>query len=755
MLPWKMLSLNKMIVPPEQGVPVPGVEYPTRYKLELNRSWRFVRGEAAPALFANENPDITTVSLPHCWNNRDTFQPGVTYYRGKGTYQLQFQVPDDAPFVEPGQWILQIDGFYGKSTLQLNDQPLGTQDGQYLGFEVDITSYLHQLQRNTLTLVLDNRHRRDTLPGIKKPDFLLFGGLSGSAHLVKRPRLFLNARDIRIDTWQREQDAWHLRTTFAVSSVVPVTRCEVHWTLNTPDGETLGSSISRNVEINSSGESNILTAAMDLTGIQCWDIDDPVLYSLHARIIQHGNTIDEVIFRIGFRTAEFLHDEGLFLNGRRVELRGCNRHESMPGFGRALPTVLQREDAIRIKEMGLNFVRLSHYPQHPEFLDACDELGLLVYAEIATWRSVRGYGKWLRAACRQTEALVRRDRHRPCILIWGMGTESRSRRAYTRLRKTIQMLDSHRPITYAENHFRRAQCKRTTKQVEVWALNDNMDALQDAMQSSRLRNVIVSECAKSPDAKRGSLEHEVKQVHTIISDLRRALQEPFVAGFALWCLNDYATLYKKHYQCHSGVLDAWRQNKMAADFIRARYTTEPFIRLYADWEIKAHGDDRDVYICTNCSQVILRIDHQQIMQTAGSPFLRLRIPFSESTLIAEGSNGGTVVRDTCAPWRNAYEIRLQTSTTPASDWLDCLARVVDGDGHPVQSWNGDLIASLQGIGELYSYTHDNRILITRGSGRFFARIPVGESAKITATAKGLMPGTLTTNTNADEEVRTE
>ena len=734
---------------------MPGVEYPTRYKLELNRGWRFVRGKAAPSQFTDGDSKITTVSLPHCWNSRDTFQRGVTYYRGKGTYQLQFQVPDDAPFVEPGQWILQIDGFYGKSTLQLNDQPLGDQDGQYLGFEVDVTSYLHQLQRNTLTAVLDNRHRRDTLPGIKKPDFLLFGGLSGSARLVKRPRLFLNDRNIRIDTWPREQDAWHLRTTFAVSSVVPVTRCEVHWTLITPDGETLGSSISRNVEIGTRGESSIQTAAMDLVGIQCWDIDHPVLYTLRARIIQYGNTIDEALFRVGFRTAEFLHDEGLFLNGRRIELRGCNRHESMPGFGRALPAVLQREDAARIKEMGLNFVRLSHYPQHPEFLDACDELGLLVYAEIATWRSVRGYGKWLRAACRQAEALVRRDRHRPCILIWGMGTESRSRRAYAKLQKTIHKLDSHRPVTYAENRFCRARCKRTLRQVDVWSLNGKMDGLRDAMQASRMRNVIISECAKSPDANRGNLEREAEQVQTIISDLRRALHEPFVAGFALWCLNDYATLHKKHYLRHSGVHDAWRQTKMAADFLRARYTTEPFIRLFADWEIRANGDDRDIYICTNCSQVALRIDNRQITQTAGSPFLRLRIPFTEATLIAEGGSGGTVIRDSCAPWRNAYEIQLQVSTMPVPDWLDCRAQVVDGDGHPVLSWNGDLTTSLQGHGEIYGYTADNRIQVSRGCGRFFAHVPGSELGSITATAKGLMPCTITTDTNPGGKEKTE
>ena len=101
---------------------------------------------------------------------------------------------------------------------------------------------------------------------------------------------------------------------------------------------------------------------------------------------------------------------------------GCNRHECLPGFGNALPVNLHRQDAESIKAAGPNFVRLSHYPQHPEFLNACDQLGVLVYAELASWKSVRG-GRWLKAAVRQFGDMIRRDRNHPSVIMWGLGNE--------------------------------------------------------------------------------------------------------------------------------------------------------------------------------------------------------------------------------------------------------------------------------------------------------------------------------------------
>jgi beta-galactosidase len=100
--------------------------------------------------------------------------------------------------------------------------------------------------------------------------------------------------------------------------------------------------------------------------------------------------VDEDSLPFGLRSARFDPDEGFFLNGERTRLRGMNRHQDFPGLGNALPAFLQRHDVELLKEAGANYVRCSHYPMHPAFLDACDELGVLVFEEIASWQHIGG-----------------------------------------------------------------------------------------------------------------------------------------------------------------------------------------------------------------------------------------------------------------------------------------------------------------------------------------------------------------------------
>jgi beta-galactosidase/beta-glucuronidase len=303
---------------------------------------------------------------------------------------------------------------------------------------------------------------------------------------------------------------------------------------------------------------------------ELWDVDSPVLYTADATLALKGHGADTLSLKFGIRSAEFRPNQGFFLNGRRLQLRGCNRHESMPGFGRALTLEQHREDARLIKAMGLNFVRLSHYPQHPEFLNACDELGLLVYAEIASWKSVRG-GRWLKRAARQMRDMIIRDRNHPSVILWGMGNEGRHRGAYLELYDICKQLDAARAVTYAENHLYRARRKKTLGLPDVWGINYEFDAMEEGRDACRLKCVVVSECSNYPHTLRGDAAAEQKQLDTIKSDLERIENIEYVAGFALWCFNDYATLRKKRYKRYSGLVDAERKPKASAYWLAEKF----------------------------------------------------------------------------------------------------------------------------------------------------------------------------------------
>ena len=118
---------------------------------------------------------------------------------------------------------------------------------------------------------------------------------------------------------------------------------------------------------------------------QLWTAETPNLYRVQIRLKQNGKIVHEISQRFGFRTFEVRDGDGLYLNGQKVILKGCDRHSFWPDSGRCLSEAVQRLDIETMKDMNMNAVRMSHYPPDEEFLDLCDESGLYVLDELAGW----------------------------------------------------------------------------------------------------------------------------------------------------------------------------------------------------------------------------------------------------------------------------------------------------------------------------------------------------------------------------------
>lgn len=247
------------------------------------------------------------------------------------------------------------------------------------------------------------------------PDFLLYGGLSGRVWLHGIPALHMDEASVRIKTRAVLSDYPTAHLYFVVQNQSSgLKNFYARWRLLSQKGEEIALCETRARSIQA-GQRQALSLSIPIADPQRWRLESPYLYTLKGELIGDDNVIDALTARFGLREADF-NDHGFHLNGERVYLKGVNRHEYMPGLGNALPERLHREDVELLKALGFNFVRCSHYPQHPAFWDACDELGILVYAEVATWKSVRR-GRWLKAACRQMRAMVQRDRHHPSIIM--------------------------------------------------------------------------------------------------------------------------------------------------------------------------------------------------------------------------------------------------------------------------------------------------------------------------------------------------
>jgi hypothetical protein len=360
----------------------------------------------------------------------------------------------------------------------------------------------------------------------------------------------------------------------------------------------------------------------------------------------------------------------------------------------------------------------------------------MVYAELASWKSVRSSPGWRRAARRQLHDLIIRDRHHPSVILWGMGNESRSRKAYLELRRLARELDPNRPVTYAENHLYRARRQKTVGIPDVWATNYELDALDEARDSSRLQVVVLSECCNHPTSIKGAQDEELTQVLVIEREWGVMAKCEGLAGHAMWSFADYATEYRDRTRRQTGLFDAWRRPKMAAELFRARYADEPFISLF----MTRNQQKPELHIFTNCHGI--RVIRQ------GSPDLNLddvmhhivSIDDDWSALSVEGFRNEQTVHQELRAWGEPTDIRVkineskvETGRTVAIDLSIC-----DDRGTIVQNWNGHIRVAVSEDARLFSYTREGEVLMARGEGRVYLEIgDSGGPIVIGASADGL------------------
>jgi hypothetical protein len=188
--------------------------------------------------------------------------------------------------------------------------------------------------------------------------------------------------------------------------------------VQTLDGKNVGKPFSPLVVV---GEGGIYSGNLksQIKSPKLWTAETPNLYKVQVRLKQNGKIIHEISQRFGFRTFEVRDGDGLYLNGQRVILKGCDRHSFWPDSGRCLSEAVHRLDIETMKDMNMNAVRMSHYPPDAEFLDLCDELGLYVLDELGGWH--RFYDT--PTGTKLVGEMVTRDVNHPCVLFWDNGNE--------------------------------------------------------------------------------------------------------------------------------------------------------------------------------------------------------------------------------------------------------------------------------------------------------------------------------------------
>ena len=370
----------------------------------------------------------------------------------------------------PGDRILvDFDGVMVNATVAINDQVVSTHQGGYLPFSAELTGKVTDGD-NLLAVVVDSR----CLPvppvgvgsGPASVDFFQPGGIYRDVRLRVLPKVFL------ADLFAQPADVLSSQPRVDIECAVDsaaTTHADGTVLVQLFDGQRQLATQVATVQVSSPGVS---TAKLSLTGfgpVSLWSPDSPKLYTVQATLNFPGIGSHVLTRRIGFREASF-RPGGFFLNGKRMQLFGLNRHQLYPYAGMAMGARVQRKDAELLKnEFNCNMVRCSHYPQSPAFLDACDELGLLVWEEAPGWHNVSGTPAWRDLVVQNVRDMVIRDRSRPSVVIWGtrLNETQDFPGLWAATRQAARELDSSRPSSGAM-----ASRQEATWDEDVFAYND-------------------------------------------------------------------------------------------------------------------------------------------------------------------------------------------------------------------------------------------------------------------------------------------
>jgi beta-galactosidase len=595
-------------------------------------------------------------------------------------------------------------------------------------------------------------------------DFFQPGGIYRDVRLRVLPQVFLSdlfALPADVLTGQPRVDVECTMDSAATTHTTGTLQVELL------DGSARIAAQVANVAVSSPGTS---TAKLSLTGfgpVSLWSPDSPKLYTVRATLNLPGLGSHVLTRRIGFREASFRPD-GFFLNGKQLTLFGLNRHQLYPYAGMAMPARVQRKDAEILKnELNCNFVRCSHYPQSPAFLDACDELGLLVWEEAPGWHNLSATPAWQDLVVQNVRDMIVRDRSRPSVVIWGTRlNETRDNPGlWAATRQAARDLDGSRPSSGAMAFHEDAG----------W--NEDVFAYNDYGTDPKTGNValkppfrglpyLVTEAIGVEEAKPQhfswtdppALLARQAALHGQAQSQVRA--RPGYAGLAAWAGFDYASILGQGRGDikWAGVADGFRVPKPGAAIYQTQGdpAVRPVIVPVFFWEAggAVPAPSPTSMIASNCERLEVFIGGTHVasaLPASGSPLygglphppflvrLPRRIPNPAPELLILGFAGGRQVaqlRMSANPAGDALVMAADDSTIAAdgSDATRAVFRAVDAHGNQRRYGSGVVALTVSGPATVLG---DNPFAFGEygGLGAVWVRSQAGQPGAITLTAR--------------------
>ncbi|MBQ8743028.1 MAG: DUF4982 domain-containing protein [Clostridia bacterium] len=501
--------------------------------------------------------------------------------------------------------IIEFEGVSGNSTVYLNGCLMKHNFCAYTSYEVDITDYAICGGENVIAVYCDLTEFEGW--------WYEGGGIYRNVWLLKTDEIAVDTYGVYVDPKKIDQSNWIARfeTTLVSSSAID------------EEADIITEIIDNNGNTVSTAKSNAMIPSHSKTTVEyssavasphLWDIDDPYLYNIKTTVIRNKAICDVYFTRTGFRYFTCDSENGFFLNGKHIKIKGVCAHEDCGLLGKAVPANVHRYKMKLLKEMGANGYRTSHYQQNTFILDALDELGFIVLNE-TRWFSSTDEG------IAQLEALVKRDRNRPSVFFWSLSNEEhfhltdQGRKITQTLMRALRRLDRSRPITSAVSES--PNNATVFDELDIIGINYNLNLYDEIHEKYPQKAIFSSEnCATGssrawyyPDCRDNALFSAYdKDTNSWFQGRERTWkfidERDWVMGGYQWAGFEHRgeTVWPRLCS-QSGAIDLFLQKKDAFYQNRSLWSTTPNIHILPHWNIECYdGEKVRVWVYTNCNE---------------------------------------------------------------------------------------------------------------------------------------------------------
>ena len=751
----KLLCLLSLIIASFQSLAqnIDSVNNSKREHLLMDLNWRFALGHAydtkkdfntgtgyfsylaknayGDGAAAAEFDDRTwrKVDLPHDWAVELAFdQKGSASHGFKaigrkfpessvGWYRKSFKIPAS----DLGRHIsIAFDGIYRNSIVWVNGHYLGTEASGYNGFEYDISEYLNYGGDNIIAVRVDAT--------MEEGWFYEGAGIYRHVWLNKTNPLHVATNGTYITTQLKDKIAL-ISASATVNNDGNRTRgFNVIQTIIDADGKTLTSVSEKNIILKPFTSQNV-NSLLTINDAKLWSIETPYLHKLLTTIEENGNVVDKYETTFGIRTIRFDANQGFFLNGKHVEIKGTNNHQDHAGVGTAMPDALMDYRIGVLKSFGSNAYRCSHNPPAPELLDACDRLGMVVIdenREMGTSSTQLG----------DLKRMIIRDRNHPSVISWSIGNEEwgientiTGARIATTMQGFAKSVDSTRFITAA---FSGGVGQGISNVMEVmgynYIVNKNTDEHHAKLPNQyswgteegstvATRGVYTTDVAKHQRAAYD--ERQNPNMLSLEDGWKHYATRPYLAGMYIWTGFDYrgepTPFGWPSIESYFGMVDACGFFKDDAWYLSAWWMDKPMVHLLPHWNWAGkEGQNIKVWAYSNCDEVELFLNKKSLGKQKMQPnsHLEWQVKYAPGTLEAIGYKNGVktasdIVKTTGDPSAIALSANKASIAGDKEDLAMITVKVNDKKNLAVPTADNEMLFSVTGPGKIIGVGNGN------------------------------------------------